>query len=380
MERFLESFIMITMKRGSLFQVVGLLAFLAVVTGGVVLYAQGFRLNWGEHSLDRTGMILAKSVPDGARVSLDGELKAATNSTISSLQPGTYHLKIEKEGYLSWEKDMEVKEELATDVTALLPPVSPSLTAITQSGAKLVTAAPSGTKAVFLSGKNLFLLALNNQFLGFLRTRPQEIAAEPADFPFSKVTQMVFSPNEDRILLIAGKKGISFRISAGTSPTAVLSTTVLLAQWSVTVRQQRQEAIQRLEIPEEYQELALDPKSIWDPDERKFIYEKTEGGKRQIWVANFTDPLPVGEETNRKILETENKNLKIFWLANSQNFTLVEGDAVSIMDLDGTNKREIFKGTLGEKIALSSTDSSQVIVLTSISTKSPANLYGISLR
>ncbi len=371
---------MITMKRGSLFQVVGLLAFLAIVTAGVVLYAQGFRLDLGGGSLAKTGMILAKSVPDGARVFLDEELKAATDSTISSLKPDTYHLKIEKEGYLPWEKDVEVKEELVTNITALLPPISPSLTAITQGGAKLVTAAPSGTKAAFLSGKKIFLLALNNQFLGFLRTRPQEIAVEPVDFPFSKVTQMVFSPNEDQILLIAGKKGVYFRISAGTSPTSVSDTAALRTQWSTTIHQQRQEVADRLKISEEYQELALDPKSVWDPDERKFLYEKTEGGKRQFWVADFTDPMPVGEETNRKIFETDNKDLRIFWLANSKNFVLIEGGTVSIMDLDGTNRREIFKGTLGEKIALSSTDLAQVIVLTSISPQSPANLYGISLH
>lgn len=379
MGRLLESFIMVSMKHSSLFQVLGLLVFLGLVTAGVVLYAQGFRLDLGGGSLAKTGMILAKSLPDGARVFLDEELEAATDSTVPSLKPGTYHLKIEKEGYLAWEKDVEVKEELVTNVTAILPPVSPSLTAITQGGAKLVTGAPSGTTAAFISGKKLFLLALNNQFLGFLRTRPQEIATEPTDFPFSKVSQMTFSPNEDQILLVAGKKGLLFRIAAGASPTAVADAAALRTQWEATVRQQRQEVVERLEIPEEYQELALDPHSVWDPDERKFLYEKAEGGKRQFWVANFTDPMPVGEETNRKIFETENKDLRIFWLANSQNFVLVEGDAVSIMDLDGTNRREIFRGTLGEKIALSSTDLAQVIVLTSIS-QSPANLYGISLR
>ncbi len=331
-------------------------------------------------SLAKTGMILAKSIPDGARVLLDGELRAATDSTISGLKPGTYHLKIEKEGFLPWEKDVEVKEELVTNVTALLPPVSPSLTAITQSGARLVTLAPSGAKAAFLSDKKLFILALNSQFLGFLRTRPQEIATEPSDFPFSKVTKMAFSPNEDQILLIAGKKGIYFKIAAAASPTVVTDPARLQAEWLTQSQTQRAGAIRDLKVPEELKDLALAAENLWSPDERKFLYEKTEGGKRQFWVANFTDPLPVGEETNRKILETTSKDLKILWLANSQNFVLIEGEAVSIMDLDGTNRREIFKGTLGERIALSSTDLTQVIVLTSISPNAPANLYGISLR
>jgi hypothetical protein len=350
------------------------------VTAGIILYASGFRLDLGQGGFAKTGMILAKSVPDGAKVFLDEELAGATDSTIGSLKPQTYHLKIEKEGFLSWEKDVEVKEELITGITVILPPISPSLKAITQNGAKLVTPSASGTKAAFLSGDTLFLLPLNNPFLGFLRTRPQEIAQETEDFIFSKVTKIEFSPNENQILLVTGSKGNLFPIQIGATATKVDNVAVLRAQWQTLIREQRSEAVKTLDIPDEFKDLALNLTSVWSPDEDKFLYEKSEGGKRQFWVANFTDPLPVGEETNQKILETEDKNLKLFWLANSQNFIVVAGNTVSVMDLDGSNQREIFSGTLGEKVALSSTDLAQVIIVTSISSKSPANLYGISLR
>ena len=360
--------------------VFGVLAIMIVIAGGVILYASGFRLDLSQGGFAKTGMILAKSVPDGAKVFLDEELSGATDSTIGSLKPGSYHLKIEKEGFLSWEKDVEVKEELVTSVTALLPPRSPSLTAITQNGAKLVTASASGEKAAFLSGSKLYLLSLNSSFLGFLRIRPQEIAKETSDFPFSKVTRIEFSPNEDQLLLIAGSKGNLFPIRIGATAAGVSSVTTLRTQWQNLVKEQRADAVKTLEITEEFKDLALALTSVWSPDERKFLYEKAEGGKRQFWVANFTDPLPVGDETNRKVLETENKSLKLFWMANSQNFIFIEDSTVSILDRDGSNKREIFTGTLAEKIALSSTDLAQVIILTSISSKSSANLYGISLH
>jgi len=348
--------------------VFGVLAIMIVIAGGVILYASGFRLDLSQGGFAKTGMILAKSVPDGAKVFLDEELSGATDSTIGSLKPG------------SWEKDVEVKEELVTSVTALLPPRSPSLTAITQNGAKLVTASASGEKAAFLSGSKLYLLSLNSSFLGFLRIRPQEIATETSDFPFSKVTRIEFSPNEDQLLLIAGSKGNLFPIRIGATATGVSSVTTLRTQWQNLVKEQRADAVKTLEITEEFKDLALALTSVWSPDERKFLYEKAEGGKRQFWVANFTDPLPVGDETNRKVLETENKSLKLFWMANSQNFIVIEDSTVSILDRDGSNKREIFTGTLAEKIALSSTDLAQVIILTSISSKSSTNLYGISLH
>ncbi len=371
---------MITMKKDSLLRVLGLLTFLGVAAAVVVLYAQGFRLDLGQRSLAKTGMLLVKSVPDGARVLLDGELRGATDSTLSSLKPGTYHLKIEKEGYLSWEKDVEVKEELVTKASALLPPLSPSLTAITQSGARLVTTAPSGAKAVFLSENKLFLLQLTSQFLGFLRTRPQEIALEPTGFPFPGITQLVFSPNEDQILALSPSKSILFPIGAGASSTVVADPTKLRADWQTLNQQQRAETVKTLELSGELMDLAVLGTSTWSPDERKFLYEKAVEGKREFWVVNLTDPLPVGEETNRKILETDNQALKLFWLASSQHFVVLEGDTVSLLDLDGTNQREIFKGTLGEPVALSSADLAQVIVLTSISSNAPVNLYGISLR
>lgn len=373
--------------RNNIWAILGILGFLALITTGIILYASGFRLDLSQRTLAKTGMILVKSLPDGARIFLDEKLAGATDSTIGSLEPKTYHLKIEKEGYIPWERDVEVKAELVTNVTTILPPMSPSLTAITQGGAQQVTAAPSGSKAAFLSGSKLFLLSLNNPFLGFLRTRSQEIAQEPADFPFSKVTRIEFSPNEDQLLLTAagkavptGRQAVLFKVQTGAAAAKVEGPDALRAQWQNLIREQRAEATKTLEIPDEFKDLALASASVWSPDERKFLYEKAEEGKRQFWVANFTDPMPIGEETNRLVLETTASNLKLFWLSSSQHFVVLEGDTISILDLDGTNKREIFSGKLAEAIALSSTDLAQVIVVTSISTNSPANLYGISLR
>lgn len=366
--------------RNNIWAVTGLLGFLILVTAGIVLYASGFRLDLSQRTFAKTGMILVKSLPDGARVFLNGELSGATDSTIGSLEPENYHLKIEKEGHISWEGDVEVKAELVTNITAILPPISPSLTAITQSGARLVAAAPSGTKAAFLSGDRLFLLPLNNPFLGFLRTRTQEIAQESEDLLFSKVTRIEFSPNEDQLLLTAGEKSVTFKIQTGAGGTKVANPDTLRTQWQTLIKEQRSEAIKTLKIPDEFKDLALTASSVWSPDERKFLYEKSTGGKRQIWLANFTDPVPVGEEINRVVLETTNAELKIFWLASSQHFVAIEGEIVSILDLDGTNRREIFSGKLAEAIALSSTDLAKIIVVTSISPNAPANLYGISLK
>ena len=97
------------MGRNNFPSVLGVLGVLLLLTAGVVLYARGFRLDLTQRVVTTTGIILVKSVPDGARVHVDGELAAATDSTITGIKEGVYNLKIEKEGYVSWEKIVEVK-------------------------------------------------------------------------------------------------------------------------------------------------------------------------------------------------------------------------------------------------------------------------------
>ncbi|GMR18881.1 MAG: hypothetical protein BMS9Abin34_003 [Patescibacteria group bacterium] len=367
------------MNRSNFLSVFGVLALLILITAAIVLYAQGFRLDLGRGGYTKTGMILVKSVPDGARVLLDGKLAAATDSTIPSLTEGTYRIKIEKEGYVPWEKDVEVKAELVTGVTALLPPLSPSLTAITQNGARLVAPAPSGTKAAFISKGKLFLLPLNSQFLGFLRTRPQEIGKGSTGASFAKATRLLFSPNEDQILVITPTKSVLFTIGQGASQT-VDDLAKLKSKWADERREHRAEIIQNLEVPSELKDIAISTSAVWAPDERKFLYEKSKDGKKQFWVANLSDPLSVGESVNQKIWETENPDLKLFWLADSSHLVMLENGMVSVLDLDGSNRRELFSGELAESIAFSSSDLAKIIVLTSISPKSAPNLYAISLR
>jgi len=375
--------------------VFGVLIALAAAALGVVLYAQGYRLDLTRGAIDKTGIILAKSIPEGAKVWLDGKPITATNSPISNLKPGTYHLKLEKEGRFSWEKDVPVEEGLVTDITALLPPLSPSLTAATQNGVKLVTRAPSGRRAAFISpyptgpaGKaRVYTLNLSSPALGFLRTAPQEIAEENEEFPLSEATALRWSPNEDQILVSTETNHYLISASGRNgSPSVVPDITALLEAWDIAVVEQRTALTRGSELDQELATEAAKPTTLWAPDERKFLYEKKlspngDGAeRRQFWLVDLSDPLPVGDEAHRLVWETESETLKLFWLADSHHFVMVEEGIVSILDLDGSNKRDLFQGTIAEEIALSTTDLSKIIIVTSLAPEAPANLYAISLK
>jgi len=359
------------MTRNTFISIFGVLALLILITTGIFLYAQGYRLDFRQRTLTATGIILAKSLPEGAQVYLDGELTTATNSTLSGVKPGTYQVKIERDGYFPWEKNIEVKAGLVTEIIALLPPLSPSLTAVTQEGARLVTSAPSGVKAAFLSKNKLYLLSLTDQLFGFLRTSPQEIGSEPTGFSFAQASELLFSPNEDQIALSSQGKTILFDLDQPT-PQTVNNPTELAAAWRETINDQKTKRIQQLGISEELKAQALSPSTLWSPDEEMFLYAKQEEPRLTWWVADAT--------SNQKIWEADDTQLKLFWLADSKHFVMIENETVSLLDLDGSNKRDLFKGTLTETVSLSSADLSRIIILTSISPNAPANLYAISLR
>src|SRR5476651_1536609 len=114
-----------------------ILLFMLTATAIVVLYGRGYRFGFdkGSPNLSGTGLLVATSSPDGAQVFVNNHLTTATANTIN-LAPGTYDVKISKEGYLPWEKTLVVKNEVVTKADALLFPTAPKLESITNLGAQ----------------------------------------------------------------------------------------------------------------------------------------------------------------------------------------------------------------------------------------------------
>jgi hypothetical protein len=123
---------------------------LILATIGVILYGKGYRFGFGEGKieLNGTGLLVAKSIPDGAQVYIDGKLKTATDNTIN-LAPGEYDVEISKEGYFPWRKRIKIQTEAVTNEEALLIPTAPKLESITDLGASRPTIDPTLTKIAF---------------------------------------------------------------------------------------------------------------------------------------------------------------------------------------------------------------------------------------
>ena len=117
---------MVLMNRYYLGLLATVLTIIAVSTV-LIFQAKGYKLDFENKRIEKTGILAISSVPTGAAVYLNGHLISATNANIQNLTPGEYHLKVTKEGFISWEKKVLVSEELVTLVEIALFPAVPDL-------------------------------------------------------------------------------------------------------------------------------------------------------------------------------------------------------------------------------------------------------------
>jgi len=97
------------------------------ITPAIMLYAAGYRLNKNGFSIQRTGMFIIDSKPKGAKVFINGQPREtwpssifnknnfiATPAKIKNLLPGEYDIKLELDGYFSWQKKLTVSSGAST--------------------------------------------------------------------------------------------------------------------------------------------------------------------------------------------------------------------------------------------------------------------------
>ena len=116
-----------------------------------ILYAKGYRFGFQENqvTISSRGLLVTNSDPSGAQVFIDGELKTATNNTLS-LPPKKYLVEIKKEGFIPWQKEIIIEKEIVSQIEAFLVPLAPSLTALTFSGVVTPVISPDFSKIVYI--------------------------------------------------------------------------------------------------------------------------------------------------------------------------------------------------------------------------------------
>src|SRR3989338_10734956 len=99
-------------------------AFFLFISTMVLTFAFGLRYDFKSNRLVKTGSIVLRPNIE-AQIFINDELEGRTSFLSSSfskkqLLPGTYTVRVEKDGYFPWQEEIEVKEGLVSDFSRIV--------------------------------------------------------------------------------------------------------------------------------------------------------------------------------------------------------------------------------------------------------------------
>lgn len=377
----------------------------ATLTVLVILFAQGYHFSRQTGKIEKTGLLVLTSTPNGASIFINDHLTDATNTTIK-LVPGTYQIRIEKEGYLAWQKELIIAEGLVTASDATLFPALPTLRPLTFFGATNPTLSPDGSKIAFLtdSGEKagIWILNLSTQTLALIRNDLYQIAADTPQDRFSE-GKISWAPNSRNLLVSFEKpkpeepeseepKTVylldSNLASDKQKPVDITLNLDLYQETWTTEKRNKEETLVSL-LPGYLQKIATDSAaSRWSSDEEKFLYQEEEAVK--VYDPEWEEFPPPTDNQGQLIKDKKGKVFELpealdyLWLpeAKSNHLVLVEDQQISIIEAEGTNKAIIFGGDFEDNFVAPWPDGSKLVILTSLNKAAgtPPNLYTINLR
>src|SRR3989344_4966359 len=101
------------MTKLRVFVLISTMLVVGVIGYFVALVARGYQFDVDTFTFLENGILVAKSDPDGASIFIDGDLRGATNTNLK-LKPGSYNVEVKKNGYISWQKNLNIKKEEVT--------------------------------------------------------------------------------------------------------------------------------------------------------------------------------------------------------------------------------------------------------------------------
>lgn len=387
-----------------------ILLFLIIGTLAVILYGEGYSLNFqqGKIQISGTGLLVATSSPDGAEVLVNGHLTTATNNTIN-LIPGNYKIEIFKEGYFPWYKNVTVKKEVVSKAEALLLPNAPELQNLTNTGISNPIIDPTLTKIAYtVSGQSaqrngIYVFNLNSNNLISLSGSEAQIVDDQFD-NFS-TAQLSWSPDDNNLLATVSSslKTTTYLLNVNNFNKNPQDVTETLADvqnnWNNQLKEKANNQILGLNnnlktvIKNDFKILSI------SPDESKILYVASVSAI----IPKIINPPLIGVDStpqNRNI-ETdkiyvydikEDRNYSIpfspktneypiHWLNDSKHLIVVENKKVEVEEYDGGNKTTIYAGPFVDSFAYPWPDGSKIVISTNLgNSQILPNLYTISLK
>ncbi len=384
-------------------------SFIVISTYVISLIARGYRFSIKDGLvINPTGIISAISRPKGASVFINDKLVTATDDTIN-LTPGVYSLKINKDGFIPWQKTITIKPETVYQADIQLFSAVPDLKPLTLTGAINPSSNIDNTKIVYAvasasatKDNGLYLIESNGLPVSLIRGISRQLSPNTATVDWSKFTY-TFSPNSREILATSLDSKINFLLNLDTliDPTKLSDSTNNLAiikkDWQLQTDILITAKLDRL--PKEIQPLIAtnSAKDIqFSSDENKILYLAQSDGNI---TKNIITP-PPAQSTQNQSRAIKKDNYYVYdlkddtnfligykndlsnpnWLPNSSNIIFVQNQNLSVIDYDGTNQQTLFSSNFNPNCVYPWVDGSKIVILTSTYPSAPANLYTISTR
>lgn len=414
---------------------IGILLFLVIGTAIVILYGKGYRFSLGQGRAEfaGTGLLVTTSVPNGASVYINGHLTTATDNTIN-LAPGVYTIKIAKDGYFPWEKQIHVKAEVVAKAEALLFPVAPKLESLTASGAKNPIIDPSHTKLAFTvasqsAKKNgIYILDMQSRPIISFQGVATQIVDDTTD-SFSLANYASWSPDSTELLAtISGELGeTTYLLKTNTfnQPPADVTATLQTVQNTWDKEREDKEKARFAAIKPALAKMITKNFTVlaWSPDEAKILYQASQSATIPIIInppligtnntpqerkikegsvyiydiledrnypignaVNISDPLTKQDvDSPHSAVEAGETNTQeaqlLSWLPDSKHLMWVHDKKIAIMEYDGTNITTVYAGPFDPNYVFPWASGTKIVILTNLENSLiPPNLYTIELR
>lgn len=355
-------------------------------------YARGYRFDLKTFRFSPNGILVIKSEPDGASVYINGELKTATNATLS-LAPATYDVEVRKDGFLSWNKRIVIEKEIVTQSTVSLFKNAPSLVPLTFSGATNPVSSIDGTKIVFSDKNGLFTAETYNLPIGFASS-PKKIT--DGDL---RGSEYEFSPDGRQILLTTSNGIFVLDSGSFTAQNEMINVAskidLIKKEWKIDQATKNKSLLAIL--PKFMQDVLFEDQASFTfaPDDTMVFYSPAQ----DFDIPNNLIPQLPGSSTQRqdraiKIGQTyvydikEDRNFLIsdskatlYWMPNSRHILNPSENKVVIMDYDGTNRQVVYSGSYIAPYAFPYRNTTKLLILTNLgSIDQTPNLYELTIK
>ncbi len=420
--------------RDFLIPFVTLLAILSVSTI-IIAYGRGYRLDFGNNALKPTGLILATSDPIGAQVYIDGQLRTAANNSIN-VDPGGYTVRITKEGFIPWEKQVRVQGEVVARADAFLFPTNPSLSPLTMVGVTKPVLSPDGTKIAYIvpyptnppaggettavKNAGIWVYELADRPLGVNRD-PKHIASWDSPVDTEKVS-MIWSPDASQLLV---SDGLSVRLYQANRTNEVTIVTAsyerILKEWQDDADVKEKAKLVAFKQP--IIDLASTSAKIiaFSPDETKLLYEATAAAtippvlippligtnttkEQRTIVPGRLYVYDSREDKNYFLLDKKElptptpikiKNLKLkiensspdatsglAWFPTNRHLLLMLNGKIDVLEYDRTNWITVYSGPLSDGFMAPWPNGTRIIIMSNLNPGATTlpNLYTVNLR